>query len=90
MVTCNQCIKDRQLLIWPVLLWAQYIVDHYLTPKLPHIYNISLKISFPGHLIDIKYVQVIGLMIMWLYSKFHFFVIFFEQGYLIKKFHKNT
>ena len=56
--------------MWPVLLWVQYIVDHYYTLKVPCMYYISLKSCFSRLFIYIKYVKIIGFMIVWVYSKF--------------------
>ena len=44
-------------------------MDHYLIPKVPYIYYMSLKNCFSWLFIDIVYVQVIGLMVVWMYNE---------------------
>ena len=84
--------KDRQLLLWPVLLWAQYIVDHWLLKYLIFITYYSEAVSQGYSLITKIVKKIIGLMIVWVYSKFDLIfltqispLVFHENSQSLKK-----
>ena len=73
--------KDRQQERRPVLLGLQYNGNHYFPPNVPYMYYISLKKIY-GHYIDIRHVEIKGIMNIWAYSKFekvYLFLYFFNK-----------